>query len=1265
MNNVKSGLGQRGLLRASWRAVASPLTITFTLILTATPAQAAGPPLISDPGTPSGVSTQAATLKGSVDPAGTRTFARFAYVTQAQFVASEFAEAQKSEEVTLQATVKGKGDLTKGSDTVTGFETTVPTFAVGQELKAPALPGAIPAGTTITKVITDPQSGEVTELRLSKDATATAVGVELTATGPQPFAAHLEGLSPQTVYRFRIEAENTKGESATGPERVFATYGLAPTFGPCPNEIFRSGEFSPLDHPASLLPDCRAYEQATPVEKDGNDAYGAPGFIRAASGGGGITFMTSSGVPGGEGAQAIPPYLALRDAGESGWTTGGLFPPGATGNRASLLGWTADFSRSYAEATQLGQVPEAALFLRRGNTGPPQQITPYIAGNTGSFAYVGSSDDGSLALFEARAALPGTESEGAIDGASNLYAYDESTGQISLAGQLNTLAETEAALPKGSVGGFPSLFAFVQQARTVSDDGSVFFTANGSGQLYQRINPTASQSPINGEGKCTDPALACTLQLSATHREPPDTTGSAPARFEAASADGKIAYFSSSEKLTADANTGPEQPAAQIGRADLSAPDPNATKEESFIPARAIGLAVDPSETHIYWADPIKGTIGRANIDGTHRDDEFIVAGETEAENHPGHVKEGVMISAPSTPRYVAVDAGHVYWTNTGPLGENVDSSHPGQEPLLGGGTIGRATLDSGGEVETVDPEFIKGATNPQGIAVDSAHIYWANDTQDSVHIAVARAPIVGGAFEPEFVRNQGGALLYGLAVDGEHLYFVEEEPQNDNSYVLRSSLAGEKETLVFVGKAGTRGLAVDSSHVYWAQQIEGKVGRADLNLKNPEYGFVDPQGAPLGLASAGDHLYWSVNGEIPPHPGNDLYRYDDAAGALSDVTSDSTHVNGAEVQGVLGSTPDGSYLYFTANADLDGSGPAQAGDCDGVPGGKAPSGRCTLYLAHDDETSFVARLDQRASNRDLNDAFNWTRAGQEGGVGVLQRTSFIAADGTLVFRSSENQTPYDSQGVAEYYRYRPGEGTTCLTCDPTGAAPGGGPSLVSYALPGLQPLTTIAATQPHPLSGDGNRFFFESSEALVGTDVDGLSGCPIVGAQAQGFSSCQDVYEWEAPGSGSCTTSSSAYAPLNGGCIYLISPGDDGTPALFADASASGEDVYFFSREQLVGSDRDLLFDVYDARVGGGLSSQNPLSPPGCEGEGCMGPPEGAPATPDPLTPAVSSPGNPQPPHCKKPKRRQGGRCVGPKPQKHRHHTKQHRKHHGQGGHR
>ena len=292
--------------------------LVATLALAATPAQAAGPPLVTST-TFSGVTASAATLKGSVDPNAIRTIAHFAYTTQSQFKDSGFEGAAHTPDITLQPTVVGTGDLKAGSATVTGAEASSGAFAPGQEVKATG----IPAGTKITAIATEPVSGKL-QLTLSKAATASVPGAKLKATGPQPIEARIEGLSPQTAYRFRIEAENTKAEETTGPEALFATYSLPPVFSPCPNDVFRSGESRP---PVALLPDCRAYERATPEEKNGNDVYGSPGFIRAASTGGSITFMTSSGVPGGEGAQAIPPYLALRGPGESGWASAGLFPP--------------------------------------------------------------------------------------------------------------------------------------------------------------------------------------------------------------------------------------------------------------------------------------------------------------------------------------------------------------------------------------------------------------------------------------------------------------------------------------------------------------------------------------------------------------------------------------------------------------------------------------------------------------------------------------------------------------------------------------------------------------------------------------------------------------------------------------------------------------------------------------------------------------------------------------------------------------------------
>jgi hypothetical protein len=95
-------------------------------------------------------------------------------------------------------------------------------------------------------------------------------------------------------------------------------------------------------------------------------------------------------------------------------------------------------------------------------------------------------------------------------------------------------------------------------------------------------------------------------------------------------------------------------------------------------------------------------------------------------------------------------------------------------------------------------------------------------------------------------------------------------------------------------------------------------------------------------------------------------------------------------------------------------------------------------------------------------------------------------------------------------------------------------------------------------------------------------------------------VYEWEAEGSGSCQSSTT-----DGGCLYLISSGSGTSNSYFADASASGNDVFFETGDSLVGQDEDNLEDLYDARVGGGFASQGSrVVPPPCTSlEGCRSP--------------------------------------------------------------
>ncbi len=99
----------------------------------------------------------------------------------------------------------------------------------------------------------------------------------------------------------------------------------------------------------------------------------------------------------------------------------------------------------------------------------------------------------------------------------------------------------------------------------MSADGSrVFMTTLGEfhgrakRDLYVRVNVGQPQSPLDGQGRCTVPADACTIEVSASHRAIPDPNAPFPARFWAANVDGSKVFFSSKVELTEDAYTGPE-----------------------------------------------------------------------------------------------------------------------------------------------------------------------------------------------------------------------------------------------------------------------------------------------------------------------------------------------------------------------------------------------------------------------------------------------------------------------------------------------------------------------------------------------------------------------------------------------------------------------------------------------------------------------------------------------------------------------------------
>lgn len=430
----------------------------------------------------------------------------------------------------------------------------------------------------------------------------------------------------------------------------------------------------------------------------------------------------------------------------------------------------------------------------------------------------------------------------------------------------------------------------------------------------------------------------------------------------------------------------------------------------------------------------------------------------------------------------------------------------------------------------------------------------------------------------------------------------------------------------------------------------------ADPNGERPAiFATATPDGSKAFFMSGGKLTADATTG--PGDEGNDLYMYE--AGApegqrLTDLTPDTEagDAAGAEVRGVVGSSEDGSYVYFVANGVLAQG--ATRGNCSPLAGGSNLSGECNLYVWHDGVTRLIARLTAEGYLQQgvrQSDVMDWLPTSTQFGGYPVQKAARVTPGGTaIVFASQNRLTGYDNEGKLEFYRYTYGTpGVTCLSCDPGGAPPTGSASIENYSYEvGSYSAASILTRN---LSASGDRFFFQSPDELVPADVNGEAGC---GSELEftGALACQDVYEWEASGTGSCTTGSSSYSLENGGCISLISTGTSNSASYFADASEEGEDVFFDTTQPLVAQDRDALVDIYDARIGGGIASQDAEEPSPCVGESCRGAAQTAPANESSGSSGYVGPTNPRP-ACHKAYVRRNGRCVKKKAHKKHHHRK------------
>lgn len=359
----------------------------------------------------------------------------------------------------------------------------------------------------------------------------------------------------------------------------------------------------------------------------------------------------------------------------------------------------------------------------------------------------------------------------------------------------------------------------------------------------------------------------------------------------------------------------------------------------------------------------------------------------------------------------------------------------------------------------------------------------------------------------------------------------------------------------------------------------------------------------------------------------------------LTDLTAQGEAGPGepAAVQGLLGTSESGSYVYFVANGVLGGK--AGQGKCapreeverEEELAGALAVRRCNLYVEHRgtsgwDAPEFIASVSTE-------DEPDWFPVVKKGGLGRV--TSRVSPNGLHVaFMSSSSLTGYDNRATNsgagdarafEVFTYDAETGLlACPSCNPSHARPnavldklatGEGKGLLvdqshnwlgrwlAANIPGWTARSLETAVYQSRYLTDSGRLFFTSADALVEGDKNAK----------------MDVYELDPKGEGACTSAT--------GCLALISSGESPQESAFLDASLDGNDVFILTSQQLVKQDRDSGFDVYDVRVCGsaGCLGAPPEPTPPCGDEaGCKGGYSGVPALPPvPATAAIGGPGN------------------------------------------
>lgn len=424
------------------------------------------------------------------------------------------------------------------------------------------------------------------------------------------------------------------------------------------------------------------------------------------------------------------------------------------------------------------------------------------------------------------------------------------------------------------------------------------------------------------------------------------------------------------------------------------------------------------------------------------------------------------------------------------------------------------------------------------------------------------------GAENLSAYNQTAGTAAHVVSDDGSRVFFVSPDPvgstgEQTQLYMRETPSSGVPRT-VLVSRSALTGLPA-----------QGGVLSADTpaptSAGNISYVYATPDGSRAFFQST-DRLTSEAPAETTFPK---AYEYDLATGVLTYLPGLSNSVAGEPLSfnssTILASSADGTTLLV-------------------LKGGKhyGPETELALYAHGQPQTITALPVEPPVQP-------------SKGGLAVAPVRA--AADGSrFVFQTNAPIPGFNNgQGAdTQVYSYTspspalPSGELACISCPGPGASPSGNALLSNIVAAGESGTAENegSVTESRGVADGFDRMFFSSPDALAIGDIN-----------AQ-----RDVYEWEAPGVGSCPSADP------GGCRFLISSGLGSQPSFLLDSSVSGGDVFFATADGLDAHDTDGNYDVYDARaphVPGEVVGFPPaLAPAQCSGESCQ-----------PSTPSASSP--------------------------------------------